>query len=81
MPNHRVPFLRIQLKYTEDKSPVITGIRRVSRPGLRIYEKRNTVKAVDGGMGIAILSTSKGLLSNKKARAAKCGGEVVCHVW
>ena len=81
MEENRVPFLRIQLKYTEDKTPVITGIKRVSRPGLRIYEKWNTVKPVDGGMGVAILSTSKVLITNKKARPAKCGGEVLCHVW
>ena len=81
MEENRVPFLRIQLKYTDAKLAVISGIRRVSRPGLRVYEKWNTVKQVDGGMGVAILSTSKGLMTNKKARAAKCGGEVLCHVW
>ncbi|OGR83331.1 MAG: 30S ribosomal protein S8 [Elusimicrobia bacterium RIFCSPLOWO2_01_FULL_54_10] len=81
MEENRVPFLRIQLKYTDTKQPIITGIQRVSRPGLRIYEKSNTVKQVDGGMGIAIVSTSKGLMTHKKARAAKCGGEVLCNVW
>lgn len=81
MEENRVPFLRIQLKYTDTKKPVIMGIKRVSRPGLRAYEKWNTIKSVDGGMGVAILSTSKGLLSNKKARQAKCGGEILCHVW
>ena len=81
MEENRVPFLRVQLKYTDEKVPVISGIKRVSRPGLRVYEQWNTVKSVDGGMGVAILSTSKGLMSNKKARAAKCGGEILCHVW
>ena len=81
MEENRVPFLRIQLKYTDTKSPVISGIKRVSRPGLRVYEQWDTVKHVDGGMGIAILSTSKGLLTNKKVRVSKCGGEVLCHVW
>ena len=81
MEENRVPFLRIQLKYTDLKAPVITGIKRVSRPGLRVYEKWNTVKQVDGGMGVAIVSTSKGLMSSKKARAAKTGGEVLCSVW
>lgn len=81
MEENRVPFLRIQLKYTDEKVPVISGIKRVSRPGLRVYEQWNTVKHVDGGMGVAILSTSKGLMTNKKARAAKYGGEILCHVW
>ena len=81
MEENRVPFLRVQLKYTDEKLPVISGIKRVSRPGLRVYKQWNTVKDVDGGMGVAILSTSKGLMSNKKARAVKCGGEILCHVW
>ncbi len=81
MEENRVPFLRIQLKYTDEKQPVISGIKRVSRPGLRIYEKWNTVKRVDGGMGVAIISTSKGLMTNRKARPGKFGGEVLCHVW
>ena len=81
MEENRMPFLRVQLKYTDEKAPVIMGIKRVSRPGLRVYEQWNTIKAVDGGMGIAVLSTSKGLMTHKKARAEKCGGEVLCHVW
>ncbi len=81
MEENRVPFLRIQIKYTDNKTPAIRGLKRVSRPGLRVYESHNTVKAVDGGMGVAILTTSKGLMSNKKARAQKLGGEVLCHVW
>ena len=81
MEENRVPFLRIQLKYTEARVPVISGIRRVSRPGLRIYEKSNDITPVDGGMGVAILSTSKGLMAHKKARSSKMGGEVLCHVW
>ena len=81
MEENRVPFLRVQLKYTDSKDPVISGIKRVSRPGLRIYKQWNTIPQVDGGMGVAILSTSKGLMTNKKARAAKCGGEILCHVW
>ena len=81
MEENRMPFLRVQLKYTDEKAPVIQGIKRVSRPGLRVYEKWNTIKRVDGGMGVAILSTSKGLMSHKKARQSKLGGEVLCHVW
>lgn len=81
MEEHKIPFIRVQLKYGDKRKSVITGIRRVSRPGLRIYQKWNEVSKVNGGMGIAILSTSKGLMSNRKARVAKCGGEILCHVW
>ncbi len=82
MEEHEVPFIRVQLRYTEtDHQPVIRGIKRVSRPGLRIFQKHDSIKKVDGGMGIAILSTSKGLLTNRKARQMKMGGEVLCHIW
>jgi len=81
MEENRVPFLRVQLKYTDSKDPVISGIKRVSKPGLRVYKQWNAIPQVDGGMGVAILSTSKGLMTNKKARVSKCGGEVLCHVW
>ena len=75
------PFIRVQLRYTDEKKPIISGIRRVSRPGLRVYQGSHEISKVDGGMGVAVLSTSKGLMTNKKARQAKCGGEVLCHVW
>ncbi|OGR83060.1 MAG: 30S ribosomal protein S8 [Elusimicrobia bacterium RIFCSPLOWO2_01_FULL_64_13] len=81
MEEHNVPFLRIQLRYTDSKEPVISGVKRVSRPGLRVYQPADRISRVNGGLGVAILSTSKGLMSHKKARAAKCGGEVLCHVW
>lgn len=81
MEEHRMQFIRVQLRYTDEKEPVISGITRISRPGLRIYEKHYEISRVNGGMGVAILSTSKGLMSNRKARATKCGGEVLCHVW
>ncbi|OGR80861.1 MAG: 30S ribosomal protein S8 [Elusimicrobia bacterium RIFCSPLOWO2_02_FULL_39_32] len=77
----RVPFLRVQMKYSDKKEPVINGIKRVSRPGLRIYDHYRSLKKVDGGMGVAILSTSKGILANRKARQMKVGGEIICHVW
>ena len=81
MEEHHIPFIRVQLKYTDDRKPVIQGIKRVSKPGLRVYQKWDDIRRVDGGMGIAILSTSKGLLTNRKARQMKTGGEVLAHVW
>ena len=81
MEEHQVPFIRIQLKYTDDRKPVLKGIKRISRPGLRNYRGFNEFGKVDGGMGIAILSTSKGVMTNRKAHQMKVGGEILCHVW
>lgn len=75
------PTLRIFLKYAPPKRQVITGIRRISRPGLRVYAGRDEVPRVLGGLGIAVLSTSKGVMSDKQARKAGVGGEVICYVW
>ena len=72
--------LRIQLKYNDGK-PVIAGLRRVSTPGLREYVDGESIPRVLGGLGIAVLSTSKGVLTDKQARRAKVGGEVLCEVW
>jgi len=71
--------LVIELKYYKDK-PVISAIRRASRPGLRIYRGVNDIPLVMGGMGTVILSTSRGVMSGKKAKATKCGGEILCVV-
>lgn len=73
--------IHIDLKYGANKSNVITGIKRISKPGLRIYVRSNEIPKVLGGMGIAIISTSKGLMTDKKARAMGAGGEVVAYVW
>ncbi len=73
--------LRIRLKYTNDRQRVITGIKRASKPGLREYRRANEVPRVLGGMGIAILSTNQGLLTDREARARNVGGEVLCTVW
>jgi small subunit ribosomal protein S8 len=81
MEEHERPFLRIQLKYTDQKEAVIKGIKRISKPGLRVYNKWDEIRKVDGGMGISILSTPKGLMTNRKARQMKIGGEVLCNVW
>ncbi|URJ25282.1 30S ribosomal protein S8 [Candidatus Blochmannia ocreatus (nom. nud.)] len=74
------PILEIFLKYFYKKRPVIDKILRVSRPGLRIYKKYKDLPKVISGMGIAIISTSKGVLTDKKARQFKIGGEIICYV-
>ena len=76
-----VPMLRISLKYGADKERVITGIKRISKPGLRVYCKKDELPKVLSGLGIAIISTSTGLLVDREARKAGLGGEVVCYVW
>ncbi len=73
--------LRVFLKYTPDKSPVITGLRRVSRPGSRAYVGVSEIKAVVGGLGISILTTPRGVMTGRAARRARVGGEVLCEVW
>ena len=73
--------IRITLKYTENKSQVITGLRRVSKPGLRIYSNCKDMPKVMKGLGIAIVSTSKGIMTDKKARELHVGGEVLAFVW
>lgn len=73
--------LRIVLKYTPDRKRTISGLRRVSKPGLRVYTKAADVPRVLGGMGIAILSTNQGLMTDREARQRHVGGEVLCHVW
>lgn len=73
--------LRLQLRYGPRRVQIITGVRRVSRPGLRIYAKRAAVPHVRGGLGVAILSTSRGIMTDKEARRVGVGGEVVCYVW
>ena len=74
-------IIRITLKYTENKSQVITGLRRVSKPGLRIYSNCKDMPKVMNGLGIAIVSTSKGLMTDRKAREKHVGGEVLAFVW
>src|SRR5262244_3391234 len=75
------PQLRIVLKYTSDRKRTISGLRRISTPGLRVYSKADTIPRVLGGMGIAILSTNQGLLTDREARERRLGGEVLCQVW
>ncbi len=73
--------LKITLKYDEKSKPVISNLKRVSRPGLRNYCKAKDIPQVLGGMGIAIISTSKGLLTDRKAKQENVGGEILCYVW
>ncbi len=73
--------LKITLKYDEKSKPVISNLKRGSRPGLRNYCKAKDIPQVLGGMGIAIISTSKGLLTDRKARKENVGGEILCYVW
>jgi small subunit ribosomal protein S8 len=79
--DRRQGMIRVYLKYTEDEAPVIQGIRRVSRPGNRVYVGNDRIPRVMGGLGTAILSTSKGVQSGKQAKKENVGGEVLCHVW
>ena len=74
-------ILTVKLKYGPEREKVITGIQRISRPGLRQYTKRKDLPRVLGGLGIAIISTSKGIMSDKQARKAGLGGEVIAYVW
>ena len=74
-------IIKIQMKYGPDKKRVISGIKRISKPGLKVYAKKDEVPKVLGGLGIAIISTSSGLLTDKQARELGVGGEVVCMVW
>jgi small subunit ribosomal protein S8 len=74
-------ILRVYLKYYKDGTSAILGIKRVSRPGLRIYKKCEEMPKVYGGLGLAVVSTSKGLMTDNEARDKKVGGEVLCYIW
>jgi small subunit ribosomal protein S8 len=73
--------LTVYMKYTPERKRTISGIKRVSKPGLRVYSKADSVARVLGGFGIAVLSTNKGLVTDREARKRRIGGEVLCHVW
>jgi small subunit ribosomal protein S8 len=74
-------MFRVWLKYGQDKKPVLTGLRRVSKPGLRVYTKRNDIPLVLSGLGVAILSTPQGVMSGREAWRKNLGGEVICYIW
>jgi len=73
--------IKIYLKYGPNKEKIITGIKRISKPGLRVYAKKDEIPRVLGGLGISIISTSNGVLTGKKARELGVSGEVICYVW
>jgi small subunit ribosomal protein S8 len=75
------PTLKITLSYTDERERVISGIRRISKPGRRVYRGAQELPRVLGGLGVAIISTSQGLMTDKQARRAKVGGEVLAYVW
>lgn len=74
-------IIRVFLKYGPNEEKVITGLKRISKPGLRVYTGKDEIPKVLGGLGIAIISTSQGLVTDKEARKIKVGGEVLCYVW
>jgi small subunit ribosomal protein S8 len=73
--------LTIKMKYSPDRDRTISGLRRISTPGLRVYRKADSVPRVLGGLGVAVLSTSQGLMTDREARKRNVGGEVLCYVW
>jgi small subunit ribosomal protein S8 len=74
-------FMRVQLNYTGKKEPVLTGLQRVSKPGLRVYVQKREIPRVYGGLGVAILSTPQGIMTGQDAWRKSIGGEVICYVW
>ncbi len=79
-PDNKSGILVILLKYNAGKS-VINGLKRISKPGLRVYKKADELPKVLGGLGIAIISTPKGIMTDQEARQEKVGGEIICHIW
>lgn len=73
--------IRVYLKYGSNKERVITGLKRISKPGLRVYARKDQIPRVLGGLGIAIISTPSGIMTDKKARKERLGGEVICYIW
>ncbi|MBX6394791.1 MAG: 30S ribosomal protein S8 [Alicyclobacillaceae bacterium] len=81
IPDNKQGIIRVFLKYGPNNERVITGLKRISKPGRRVYVKKDAIPRVLGGLGIAILSTSKGIMTDKEARRNQVGGEVICYVW
>ena len=74
-------IIRVYLKYGSNREKVISGLKRISKPGLKVYCKKDEIPKVLGGLGIAVISTSKGIMTDKEARKLGLGGEVICYVW
>ncbi len=81
VPGKPMPKLRVYLKYGPGRTRAITGIKQISKPGLRVYANKHEVPRVLGGLGIAVVSTSQGIMTDKNARSLGLGGEVICYVW
>jgi small subunit ribosomal protein S8 len=75
------PTLKLELSYGGRRQPILSGLKRVSKPGLRVYVQRREIPRVYGGLGVAILSTPKGIMTGREARRQEVGGEVLCYVW
>jgi small subunit ribosomal protein S8 len=80
-PNGVQEQLVLRLKYVEGRTPVVSGLKRISKPGLRVYARKTEIPRVLGGLGLAILSTSHGIMTGTQARKLNLGGEVLCYVW
>ena len=76
-----VPMLHLTLKYVDGKAPVVSGLKRISKPGLRVYAGKTEIPRVLGGLGIVIVSTSRGIMTGQQARQAQLGGEILAYVW
>jgi small subunit ribosomal protein S8 len=74
-------LLRLQLKYVDGKVPVVSGLKRISKPGLRVYAQKTDIPRVLGGLGIVIVSTSKGIMTGSQAKQAQLGGEILAYIW
>ena len=74
-------MLRLELKYVDGKVPVVSGLKRISKPGLRVYARKTDIPRVLGGLGVVIVSTSKGIMTGTQARQAELGGEILAYVW
>ena len=74
-------LLRLELKYVDGKVPVVSGLKRISKPGLRVYARKTDIPRVLGGLGLVIVSTSKGIMTGTQARQAELGGEILAYVW
>ncbi|KGK89294.1 MULTISPECIES: 30S ribosomal protein S8 [Clostridium] len=76
-----VPMLKVTMKYGQNKEKTITGLKRISKPGLRVYCRKEEIPRVLNGLGVAIVSTSKGIVTDREARKLAVGGEVLCYIW
>lgn len=74
-------MIKVYLKYAKDKTPAITDLKRISKPGLRVYVKNKEIKSVYGGIGTALISTPEGIMTGKEAKEKNLGGEILCHLW